>query len=1037
MLELTEPTAIEAANRAQRDASNPAISAFVAASAGSGKTKLLTDRLLRLMLGGTPPARILCLTYTRAAAAEMAIRLNKRLGEWVVLSVTELDAALSALDVTANTETRGRARQLFAEVLDLPGGMRIETIHAFCQSLLRRFPLEAGLSPHFELADDADAALRLREAREAVLAEPTHRDAILALAAETDEPCFATLTQTLANGQQDFRKLLRQGTAAVTAMQRAALGAGEHVHDDLLRAAVQWEREHRTTHALRRFADAGTPSGQKFALGNLEWLAHQAEDRFLKWIHWVDGHFTQAGTPMSLNRFYGAKLAAERDELQAEIEAEHERIEAIEDKRKTAKLCELNTSMIRLAAPILEAEAGGKQLAARLGYADLIGYTSQLLVDPGAAWILYKLDGGIDHLLLDEVQDTAPAQWEIAHAIAAEFFAGAGARDTPRSIFAVGDAKQSIFSFQGADLFSFAAYRDKFRTLATNAGQGWLDGALETSFRSTAPVLDLVDAVFAAGPARPGVCAEGEVLRHGLSRVGQAGAVTLWKLTEAVQPPPPPDWAVPDSYASADSAITVLARRIADHIAAVLQAGTLLPSRGRPAGPGDFLILVRRRNALVTAIARACKVRQIPIAGVDRMVLTEQPAVADLMALCDALLLPEDDLAFGQFLASPLGGLTDEALLALALSRRGSDRRGTLAAALHAQRADHPQAHALFEALRSRVDFLGPHALLAEALGPLGGRARLLARFGPEAAEPIDELLAEALAFGHREPAALQTFLHQLRQSEESLKREADNSADMVRIMTVHGAKGLQAPIVILPDTTALPDPRNTLYWLRVPQQPEFEVPVFCPRAGLRSKAVAEAAARDKAADLAEYNRLLYVALTRAEDELIVCGAAPKRQPPEACWYESVRAGFARLGAAALPDGSLTLTAPQTAKPDRPSRPVAAAPEALPAWAGAAPAGPQRRRLGKPQGRSRWRPRAAASRRRAGPAPPRRSAATWRWPGRRGGPLWRKAGRSTPCCNTCRTCRRRPAPPPAAASSPPPGSTPPPAPRPWTPCCGS
>ena len=827
--------------------------------------------------------------------------------------------------------------------------MRIGTIHAFCQSLLRRFPLEAGLSPHFELAEDDDARARLREAREQVLADPVHRDAIYALAAETDEQCFAALTEMISNGPHDITPLLRQGPEHLAALQRAALNAGETPHDTLLRAAVNWEREHHIERVLRRFAEAGTKWGRDFGQDNLAWLAHEVEDRVLKWVHWVDGHFT-SGKRRDLDRLTGKNLAAERDALHAEISAEHDRIEAVEEQRKAAKLCEINRHLTQLIAPVLDIEADEKKIAARLSYNDLIARSGELLKDPGAAWILYKLDGGIDHLLLDEVQDTAPAQWRIADAIAAEFFSGEGAKDVPRSIFAVGDAKQSIFSFQGADLDSFETYRDKFRARVTDAGHRWLDGALSISFRSTAPVLALVDAVFAAGPAQNGVCAPTATLRHGVSRAGQAGSVTLWPLTQAAAPPALPPWDVPADYAGADSAKAILARDIAAHIRAVLDAGTLLASRDRPVAPGDFLILVRRRDALFTAITAACKALQIPIAGADQMELLSQQAVSDLLALCDALLLPEDDLAFGQYLASPLGGLTDDSLMRLALGRHG---KTTLAQALQARRAEQPDwaaAWTLFEALRAQVDFTTPYALLAELLGVHGGRAKLLRRLGEEAAEPIDELLAEALAHGRREAASLQTFVHQLRRGGMLIKRQSDAGGGgaggpgggLVRIMTVHGAKGLQAPIIILPDTTEIPrqQQKQTLFWLRQSQQqPGLAVPVFCPRASLRSQAVEAARQDEQRSALAEYNRLLYVALTRAEDELIICGAAARRALPPESWYATVQAGFQRLPGAVRDGENTVLRAPQAAlQADRTGGAAAATfISPLPAWAGAAP----------------------------------------------------------------------------------------------------
>ena len=926
---------IETANAEQRAASDPRTSAFVAASAGSGKTKLLTDRLLRLMLAGTAPEKILCLTYTKAAAAEMTIRLNRRLGEWVVRPEDKLAADLRALDVPANAKTLALARKLFADVLDLPGGMRINTIHAFCQSLLRRFPLEAGLSPHFEVADDMREGLRLREAREAVLADPAQREAIFTLAAETDEQSFATLSRDFANAGHDT--LQKFSSRDIATMQRAALGAEGESAEVLLRAAVSWPREAHLVAVLRRIAEAGNASGKNWASEALDWLSKHPEDRASAWEDWLITHFTDKGKgpARTLKGFCGKQLAAEEDAIKAEIFRECTRIAAVQEVVKSARLADLNAHLAELISPILGRERADKMLAAHLSYGDLVNLTGKLLIDPGAAWILYKLDGGIDHLLLDEVQDTAPRQWDIADAIADEFFAGENAREGQRTIFAVGDSKQSIFSFQGADLRSFSHYRGKFREKVSASGARWLDGKLSVSFRSTAPVLALTDAVFASGAARNGVCLPGETLRHGVSRAGQAGAVTLWPLTKTVDPAPLPDWAVPDVYEGSESAKSVLARDIAAYIRDRLAGDEPLASRNRLPTPGDFLILVRRRDALVGAITSALKEQRIPVAGLDRMVLTAQQAVSDLLALCDALLLPEDDLAFGQFLASPLGGLSDESLMALGLYRRRSFVQALYER--HGERADWTEAKNFFEALRNKIDFYTPFALLSEALGILGGRARILQRLGAEAAEPIDELLTEALQFAQGEPGALQVFVHQLRQSGASIKREAESGGDVVRIMTVHGAKGLQAPIVILPDTTTVPDTKQKLFWLPAAEDPDVLVPVFCPRAELRSEAIAHAAAEEANAQSEEYNRLLYVALTRAEDELIICGAEGKRAVSEASWYALVQAGFGRLGEVEEIDGKLVHASAQNAAPDRVSQRQVAHVAKLPPWAGAAP----------------------------------------------------------------------------------------------------
>ncbi len=922
--------AIDRADAAQRRASDPAVSAFVAASAGSGKTKLLTDRLLRLMLEGADPGRIQCLTFTKAGAAEMAVRLQQRLGRWVTLPDADLDRALAALAVTPTPERRSAARALFARVLDLPGGMRIETIHAFCQSLLRRFPLEARLSPHFALLTDADAAQAFIAAQEDVLAG-AH-----AVGRQADLQALAGLVSL-----HEFGMLAHQlNTTAIpdADIERALNDALGGEPDEALRMAraVAWPEEGALRDAARAVARETAKTAAARAQRLLGWLGLDNATRQKNWDAWRCEFWRDDGAPRGLGALINPKLAAARPDLAAIFAAEQARIAAIDDLRAAAGVAALTAALVRLAAPVADAFAAAKQGAGVLDYDDLIARSSALLVDPGAAWVLYKLDGGLDHLLLDEVQDTAPAQWEIAAKIADEFFAGAGARESGRTIFAVGDAKQSIFSFQGADLESFEAYQAKFREKVKAAGQRWVDGRLSVSFRSTAPVLALVDAVFATGPARAGVCRGTEVLKHEVSRAGQAGWVELWPLSEVAPAAELAPWAVPEDYEVADSSKALLARQIALDIKKRLDTGEILQSRGRAVRPGDFLILVRRRDALVSAITRECKARGVPVAGLDRMVLTAQMAVGDLLALCDALLLGNDDLAFAQYLVSPLGGLSDESLMALAMGRRGS-----LLAALyarHTERTEWAAAKAFFETLRAKADFLSPFALLSEALGPLGGRSRILRRLGPEAAEPVDELLTEALKFTQSEPGALQMFVHQLRQAGAQIKREAEAGGDAVRIMTVHGAKGLQAPIVILPDTTALPTgaQKETLFWLPVPGE-DVRVPVFCPRTALRAAPVASAAANAAAAEAQEYNRLLYVALTRAEDGLIICGAKGRNNVPETSWYELARAGFARLAEVADVGGRLVHACAQTARPDDKAEHKVTHEAALPGWAGAAP----------------------------------------------------------------------------------------------------
>jgi ATP-dependent helicase/nuclease subunit A len=931
----------------QLAASSPEVSAFVAASAGSGKTRLLTDRILRLMVGGAKPERILCLTFTKAAAAEMAVRLQRRLGLWVTMDQPALCEELRKLAVEPSAATLCRARSLFAHVLDLPGGMRIGTIHAFCQSLLRRFPLEAEISPHFRLAEDRDALEAMTEAREDLLGTMRSRGpsgalsdlevALRSLAGVASLDRFSKLVTQLKQNRERWRQACAAGPE-LAAARRRFLGVTAPDRNAVIAGAVSGADHGALRDAVQLVAQHGAATVKARAVGMLEWLSLTASQRAADWATWRRFFIKTDGQPYAPQSLVNLTLARARPDLLPPQLVELERVLTIDDQISAADTAALSDALCSLAGPLLDRYEHRKQAAGLLEFDDLIGHSTALLSDPGADWVLYKLDGGLDHLLLDEVQDTAPEQWAIAHGLTREFFAGEGAHDgVTRTVFAVGDRKQSIFSFQGADVAGFDDARSRLRLRVMQAGLDWIEKPLNVSFRSTTPVLELVDAVFADPAASAGVELPGQMLPHRAVRQGQAGRVELWPLAEAPPTEPPTAWAAPKHYQRATSAIQVLADGLAAWISDQTDGSVLLQSKGRSLRPGDIMILVRHRDALPAALARSLKSRGVAVAGLDRMVLTEQPAVQDLMALGDALLLPQDDLSFASVLTSPLGGLDDNDLMALAIGRQ--QRLWETLRSRHAERPHWDRAWRFFSTLLNRVDYVPPHALFAEALGAAGGRARLLARLGSEAAEPIDELLNAALRYSKLHPPSLQGFLQWLRRSGAEIKREAEAAGGQVRILTVHGAKGLQAPLVILPDTTSLPRDDDELMWGEDPASGRA-VPIWTPRAEFHcsSTRLLRDAARQSRRE--EYNRLLYVALTRAEDRLVVCGAKPNHGAPhEACWYNLIARGFARL--TDVPEGEVVrYDSPQTAgcEPERQTTAAAASPAHLPAFIGTPPA---------------------------------------------------------------------------------------------------
>jgi ATP-dependent helicase/nuclease subunit A len=895
----------------QRRAADPRASSWVSASAGSGKTRLLVDRVLRLMLAGNDPAHILCLTFTRAAAAEMATRLQARLGAWATLPDEALDAEIADLTgAHPDTATRTRARALFPRVLDLPGGMKIATIHAFCQSLLRRFPLEAGVAPQFALLEEAEAQALLEQAREAALAE-----APLTASGEQAVARLASLTDPGRLGEAIAAVLPargRPGLAAignspdgVAAAQRRALGLDlDDTEDSVLAEACRPPAA--VADALARLAAAWigangglVESGQALRA----WLAADVAARKTRW----DAHralfLTQKNEPKSERSLAPRRVQALCADAFAIALAEAERVLAIEARLRAVRLAEASAALARIGLPVIERYREAKERRAALDYDDLIAAARRLLETHGAVeWVHYKLDQGIDHVLLDEAQDTNPDQWAVVGALTEEFFTGIGARPGPRTMFAVGDDKQSIYGFQGADPQAFVDWKSVFERRARDARAEWKPESLTLSFRSVAPVLALTDAVF-AGEAGRGVSLSGETIAHRAAREGQAGSVELWPLVSGTDAPDLEPWEpitqaieLPDP---AQRLAVALARRIKSWI-----GREELPARARRIRAGDVMILVRRRDAFVAKLVRELKREQVPVSGLDRLTLAESLPVQDILALCRTVLQPDDDLSLAEVLRGPFCDVDEESLFALA--RHANDlsrlRPSTLWSALRDRRAERREweaAAALIEEVAARADYARPYDVLAHLLGERRGRWRLRRRLGPDAADPIEELLAQALHYEQLAPPSLQGFVHWIERSGLEVKREQEGAGDAVRVMTVHAAKGLQAPIVILPDTVREPRVQETVLWADDPVPPRPRVPLWAPRAALRDPVFDRLLDAEEARQDAEHRRLLYVALTRAEDRLIVCGWYGARGPTERSWYRLVEAGFRRLPDAA------------------------------------------------------------------------------------------------------------------------------------------
>ncbi|HUU66868.1 MAG TPA: double-strand break repair helicase AddA [Methyloceanibacter sp.] len=896
---------LHTADANQARASDPAASAWVSANAGTGKTEVLVKRTLRLLLDGARPESVLCLTYTKTAAAEMQNRLLKDLASWATMPAAKLHEALAKLmwRKPEDEDLRG-ARRLFARALEARGGLKIHTIHGFCERLLQRFPLESGVTPHFTVLDDRGAALLKRRAFDAVITRAAEdRDSPLGRALDTiitvaGEEYFRQVVDTVLGKRAELAQMnaLHGGLTNWAEAEGIALkqlfGVAGEADETLVAALASVVSDAEINTALSAFGsfgstkdDAKTADGLRGARGATD----EARAAALKFAF-----LTAKGEPRA--RVCSKAFRDAAPHMAEALETARDRVAELDIKLALLRAAEASWAVLALANAIQDGYVRRKQAEAALDYDDLIVKARNLLSRSGAAaWVLYKIDGGVDHILVDEAQDTNPEQWAIIQALAEEFFAGAGAHDRLRTLFAVGDEKQSIYSFQGANPARFGAVGREFKKRAGAAGVEWHEVPLNLSFRSTVPVLDAVDSVFARPEAAQGLTfVETAVIQHHAHRQGQAGLVELWEPLGEDKRPAVSAFEPWSEEPGGARSVDALCKRIAATIKHWRDSGAELKSAGRKVRPGDILILVRRREPFTAPMIRELKRLNIPVAGADRMRLMDQLAVQDLVALADVLLMPEDDLALAVVLKSPLFGLDDDALFDLAY-----DRKVSLWAALK----DKAGADARFAEPAARLagwlnqaDTRPPYEFFAELLGADGQemRKRVLVRLGPEAAEAIDEFLDAALGYDREAAPSLQGFVNQLRAGDIEIKRDMEQDRDEVRIMTVHGAKGLQAPIVFLPDTCVLPRAQGPrLFPVARRGAPPEEVThlVWAPgRSGL--EAIAEAKETMRRAEIDEYHRLLYVAMTRARDRLYVCGWQGQKEPERDCWYNLVRDGL-------------------------------------------------------------------------------------------------------------------------------------------------
>ena len=879
------------ATRAQIEAARPDASTWLTANAGSGKTRVLTDRVARLLLDSVEPQQILCLTYTKAAASEMQNRLFKRLGEWAMLKDTALRTSLAELGIDGDLDPDHlrQARTLFARAIETPGGLKIQTIHSFCAAILRRFPLEAGVSPQFSEIEDRAADL-LRADIVNDMAEGPDAPLVAQLARHYTGEDFSKLTQAIIGkrdafapeqSQADILALFDQPSDLSAAMieQMVFYGEEERLIGEIiphLRAKGGNDGK-----AAELLATLGPVSMHSLAMLERVFLTGPtAKNPFAAKI----GSFPTKPTQKVL-----AHVMPDLDDLMT-------RVEGARDARLALMAATRSVALHRFATAFIDRYENAKQARGWLDFDDLILKTRALLSDPQvAAWVLYRIDGGIDHILVDEAQDTSPRQWDVIEKLTDEFYSGRGARpDTQRTLFVVGDKKQSIYSFQGADPEEFDRKAGIFEQTIRAAQQTFQHRSLEYSFRSSSAILRLVDQAF-----DPRV-QEGldKQTQHRAFKQKLPGRVDLWPVVDKADTEEDLEWTDPVDRRSARHHTVILAEQIAARIKDLTDGSHFIPQDGpdkssfvkRPITAGDFLILVQRRGPLFAQIIRACKAEGLPIAGADRLKVGAELAVKDLAALLSFLATSDDSLSLATALKSPLFGWTEQQLFTVA-HHRTQDHLWQALRGLHAQ---HPRTLAILGDLRDNVDFLRPYDLIERILTRHGGRQHLLGRLGPEAEDGINAMLSQALAYERTNVPSLTGFLQWMQTDDLEIKRQVDSSSNQIRVMTVHGAKGLEAPIVILPDTGR----RDITIKDEIVNM--AGVPIWKTNAAEMPGTMTDRIDQMKESQFRERMRLLYVAMTRAEKWLIVAAAGDLSKDGND-WYQITQTAMGHING--LPHG--------------------------------------------------------------------------------------------------------------------------------------
>lgn len=827
---------------------SPRHSAFVSASAGSGKTKILIDRLVSLLISGVKPNKILCLAYTKAAANEIISRIEKRLYDFSSCSDEKIIEYLSEIGFGGvKDELIRKARCLLLEFIDSREQLNIQTIHSFAQNILNKFPFEAGINFNFTLLDENKASFFLESAKN-VLLENVHlyehtSESLSYMSWHIKEYSLNELILQIIENREKLDVFFSDGKDLSSYLS-------ENQDEDKL--AEEFIKQISFSELDLEILSNGLKSDLARAEKFKKFLQLTLSGKKIGLNDYISCFLTQANE--KAKTLLTKKLSEENPSLLIKMEEEQDRVFKFVSQLKLFKETNLTNSFIVLAYHIRAIYQQIKTKENLLDYDDLVFYTRKLLADSEyAEWIRYKLDGGIDHILIDEAQDTSKSQWEIINKISEDFIYN---RD--KSLFIVGDGKQSIFSFQGAA-------PEIFYKLHQDLGDEVVKLELNKSFRSGSKLLSFVDKVFSQDKLKKFLVAGDEEIKH-TAHFEIEDEIEIWPIILDEEANESRPWALPSEFIRGDNLTSEekLAKEIACYIKTNFE------------NPGDVMVLSRRRTNLLKVLVKELQEINIPVNGFDRLKLLEHPIVCDLLSLINFVLFPFDDFNLAIVLKSPIYGISEEELLELCYNRAG---------ALWEQDFD----KSFLEEIIEDSKHLSVYNFFLEIFEKKSLRRKFVNYFGEEVNFVLDSFLDLVTNFERENIASLQLFLDYLSTTRAEIKLDLSSNKNEVKIMTVHAAKGLQAKVVFLVDTTSMPHSSDNIVWL------DEDKLIWAGKEKYLSENAIIAKEKKYVQDYAEYIRLLYVALTRAEKKLIITGVYKTEDPPENCWYSILKKSFAAM----------------------------------------------------------------------------------------------------------------------------------------------